>query len=269
MSYCSIATIIDILNGEIVITPLNARDLRLTIVNPYIDEIYVDDELVKVITNSFTIEKNSILNVWLTDSIQSKYVVKYIHKQSVLSNQNRTYLINTVDVNESVIFILPNMNLNIKKLKLSSLFYNMYIVNDDYIGLMYRVINNEEYLELENYLKSCDNFYNIYNYNKFFDLFLFKATDELKVCIDFYLNGKYSKLYDIWKNNIVEIYYYIQNIFKFEYDIDYIHRVLEKDIGLKKALENFFNIKLNENIDLHKIPDTNKEVINLNLIKNE
>ena len=132
-------------------------------------------------------------------------------------------------------------------------FYNSYL-SDDYhsIYLLYKFINTEKYLKLEERLQSHPYFEEILDPNPEYVVIKLKLNDFFWKDIDLIMKGKYSSISPTLKSKICIFHGFNTQSKTF--------RMLYYDKKLREEMSEDFGVEIPEGIDLMSKPNINEEL---------
>jgi len=222
-----------------------------------------------------TIEKNNIQSLTFydhiiqvnqplelkVDSTKTIYLIKEINKVD-----NYKFSLICERLNKSSIFLLPliaEKNSNHRAFFFNTFFYNAYIhyegleeYNDGkHLFLLYRFFNTDSFKDLEEILRSTNNFVKTYEPNKYFTCFIMEIPIMFQQDVNKILKGKYSNISSTAKSKIITFH-------EAHTDSEVAH-ILFKVPKLKEKLENYLGCAIPDDVEL-----CSKPVLELESFKN-
>lgn len=212
------------------------------------EEIYTkrDDKLAHITTiiieDIYTLRIGDIVEV---DG--NTYTINYIRQHN-----NTFYCIQERATKVSQ-FILPLLGGTYEFYDFEESFFNSYISEDyNFIYLLYKFVNSEKYLVLEDTLTNHPRFEEIIDPNPDMVIFKFKIPSTYKGYVDLIMRGKYRAISPGLKTKICEFHRFGVN--------SKTYRMLFDDNTLREEMERTFNCAVPKEIDLMSKPKLNKEI---------
>lgn len=186
------------------------------------------------------------------ETLNSNFIVKEILQDKT---NKFIYILNSGIINKVYTYLLPSLfqrnKYTYKSLMIDTYFLECFVsLQTNELVLCYRYSKLDLYTELQELITSHPNFTRLVHKNGY-DYYCFSLNIN---DLNSFILGKYSYLSN-------ELKFKIREFFKLKKD-DHILMVLNKDKRLKKKLEDFYNMKIHDSIELDEIPN-DKDLINL------
>lgn len=234
------------------LTPVDGRTVRLHRPTEYREET-VGGDIVRLY------QDNGPLEVKVGTSIvygKTKHKVNVI-KRGTHDGKLACYDLKNSLLTSSSIFALPFLGGNKKYMLWDSLFVNCFISTPEYdecIALLYRFSGEMLFTKFEAAMCAMPNFIKFVDVDKHHVLFIFDVPDSAKNSYQRFRNGQYSQIDDIWKLMILDYHGFDSN--------GKTGQILYKNPELKKSMEAQLLIDLDDDAELHSIPDMTYERFN-------
>ena len=235
--------------GNIVLTPVNGRTVRLT------------GDLTKCTKHGDPIESltcdmgDCSFDITVGDQVyprpKSPHKVNIIQAGYTHKKQHSTYELMVAKATVTSTFALPFLGGNRKLYMWDSLFINAFIETPEHTGciaVLYRFSGDPLFLKFESALCSFRNFRERIEPDPYHVMFVFDVPSSCVKSYEAFVQGKYSQIDDLWKLKILEFH---------GYDIDgQAGKILFQSESLRRQLERKLDVVFPPDSELHDKPDT-------------
>ena len=209
----------------------------------YITSVNVEGEHLITIGDIFEIQ---------IGEMKSQYQVKFMAVQE----GDKSIVLFSSFPTRTKTFLLPLLNKTKTQLRYDTYFVNAFIDEEgEHISLQYRFTGTQLYKEFEQILMSDPLFITHKDYDPYHVMYTFRIPKEFHTDIQAFMEGKYSLFSNPLKQRIKKFYG--------NTDEAATMKIVQKDDGLKKSMEEHLGVEFPDDTELASIPDLKVEIYNI------
>jgi hypothetical protein len=225
-------------NTNIVYTPINALSFKITGYTESLEVIIKDDKIVALHDAT-----GPLINLGMTvDVSKIKYKVNLIQEETT---PKRSYLLSVAKRARACVYILPMLGESKSHFLWDTLLLNVFIGYEDerdVICVLFRFSSSSTFLKLEQALQQFSMFKKKIDVDPYHVMFIFDVPKTHKRNYNKLKQGKYSEMSLKYKERILQ--------FHGVSETSQIGQVLSKSPARRKVLEEYLNVKIEEDSEL-------------------